>query len=158
MVNPFMKIKACFLKPVLLFALAAAATAPAVAFDKVNESDTGVAIKGYDPVAYFIEGRAVMGSSRFSYKWQDAEWHFASAADRDLFVANPERYAPQYGGYCAYSMAAGRVAGIDPQSFKIVDGKLYLNWSNEIADKFGHDAAENIKKGDENWVKMGGSN
>jgi hypothetical protein len=154
MVNSFTKLKACASKAALLFALVAGATAPVIAFDKVNESDNGVAIKGYDPVAYFTEGRAVMGKSDFSYKWQDAEWHFASAADRDLFAANPERYAPQYGGYCAYSMAAGKVAGVDPQAFKIVNGKLYLNWSKEIADKFSDDASKNIIIGDENWVKI----
>ena len=70
-----------------------------IAFDKINKSNNGIAIKGYDPVAYYTEGRAVKGNKNFSYKWNDAEWYFASAENRDLFAANPERYAPQYGGY-----------------------------------------------------------
>lgn len=72
---------------------------PGMAFDKINKLNNGIAIKGYDPVAYHTEGRAVKGNKNFSYKWNDAEWYFASAENRDLFAANPERYAPQYGGY-----------------------------------------------------------
>jgi len=158
MLNSFPIKKGCYFKVVLLFAFFAVALATALAFDKVNESENGLAIKGYDPVAYYTEGRAVKGKSQFSYKWKDAGWHFASAEDRDLFAANPERYAPQYGGYCAYSMAAGKIAGVDPQAFKIVNGKLYLNWSKEISDKFSDNAEKHIKKGDENWAKMSGSN
>ncbi len=71
----------------------------ALAFEKVNQNFFGVAIKGYDTVAYFTEGRAVKGKSKFSHTWNDAKWYFSSAENRDLFVANPEHYAPQYGGY-----------------------------------------------------------
>ena len=74
-------------------------TSTAVAFDEVNKSFFGVAIKGYDTVAYHTEGRAVKGKKAFSHKWNDAKWYFANAGNRDLFVAEPERYAPQYGGY-----------------------------------------------------------
>ena len=74
-------------------------TGTALAFDEVNKTFFGVAIKGYDPVAYHTEGRAVKGKKEFSHKWNDAKWYFASAGNRDLFVAEPERYAPQYGGY-----------------------------------------------------------
>ena len=70
-----------------------------MAFDKINKLNNGIAIKGYDPVAYHTEDRAVKGNKNFSYKWNDAEWYFASGENRDLFAANPERYAPQYGGY-----------------------------------------------------------
>ena len=71
----------------------------AIAIDKVNKTFFGVAIKGYDSVAYHTEGRAVKGSSKFSYNWNDAKWHFANASNRDLFAADPDRYAPQFGGY-----------------------------------------------------------
>ena len=74
-------------------------TATGIAFEKVNQTDWGVAIKGYDTVAYHTEGRAVKGQSQYSHEWNDARWHFASADNRDLFAAEPERYAPQYGGY-----------------------------------------------------------
>jgi len=72
---------------------------PGMAFDKINKLNDGIAIKGYDTVAYHTEGHAVKGNKNFSYKWNDAEWHFVSAENRDLFAADPERYAPQYGGY-----------------------------------------------------------
>ena len=81
------------------FALVLLVGAPAWAFDTVNTTFFGVAIKGYDAVAYHLEDRAVKGSSKFSYKWNDAKWYFASAANRDRFASDPERYAPQYGGY-----------------------------------------------------------
>ena len=74
-------------------------TTVAVAIDEINKTFFGVAIKGYDPVAYHTENRAVKGKKEFSHKWNDAKWYFASAGNRDLFVAEPERYAPQYGGY-----------------------------------------------------------
>jgi YHS domain-containing protein len=70
-----------------------------VAFDEINTTFFGVAIKGYDPVAYHTKNRAVKGKRTFAHNWNDAKWYFASAANRDLFVSNPERYAPQYGGY-----------------------------------------------------------
>jgi len=75
------------------------AAVPAIAFDPINTTFFGVAIKGYDTVAYHTEGRAVKGSNAFSHKWNDAKWYFASAENRDLFAAEPERFAPQYGGY-----------------------------------------------------------
>ncbi len=91
------------LKPILLGFLAVALllnwTGIGIAFEKVNQTFWGVAIKGYDTVAYHTEGRAVKGHSKYSHEWNDAKWHFTSAANRDLFVADPERYAPQYGGY-----------------------------------------------------------
>ena len=84
---------------VLIFAIFALSAVSAFAVDAVNTTFFGVAIKGYDTVAYHTENRAVKGSSQFSYKWNDARWYFASAENRDLFAADPERYAPQYGGY-----------------------------------------------------------
>jgi hypothetical protein len=74
-------------------------TGNGIAFEKVNQMSWGVAIKGYDTVAYHTEGRAVKGHSKYSHEWNDAKWHFTSAENRDLFVADPERYAPKYGGY-----------------------------------------------------------
>jgi YHS domain-containing protein len=74
-------------------------TSQVAAFEEVNKDSVGIAIKGYDPVAYFTEGKAVKGKSEFSYSWNEAKWHFASASNRNLFVSDPERFAPQYGGY-----------------------------------------------------------
>jgi YHS domain-containing protein len=93
------KLKKRHVIGILALAILNLLTTPGMAFDKINKSNNGIAIKGYDSVAYHTEGRAVKGNKNFSYKWNDAEWYFASAENRDLFAANPERYAPQYGGY-----------------------------------------------------------
>lgn len=122
---------------------------------KINSNIFGVAIKGYDTVAYFTEGRAVKGQSKFSYSWNDAEWYFASAENRDLFKANPEDYAPKYGGYWAASLATtGKVAGVNPEVFKIIDGKLYLSWNQKYIDTFAEEGEDAIKKADENWAEL----
>src|SRR5512135_2769630 len=105
-----------------------AITRPALALDPIDKTG-GVAIRGYDPVAYFTESKPVEGSKQFTFEWQGATWRFASAANRDLFAKTPEKYAPQYGGYCAYAVSQGHTATIDPQRWRIVDGKLYLNYS-----------------------------
>ncbi len=83
-----------------------------------------------------------------------AKWHFASAENRDLFIRNPEEYAPKYGGYCAFAVSVGTTADIDPEEWNIVAGKLYLNLSKKIRDKWSKDIPGNIKKADENWPNM----
>ena len=121
----------------------------------LSNNSFGVAIKGYDTVAYHTEGRAVKGSSQYVYTWNDAEWRFSSAENRDLFAADPERYAPQYGGYWAGSLATtGKAAGADPEAFKIVDGKLYLNWDTKALKKFESKAPEYIRQADMNWKEL----
>lgn len=111
-----------------------------------------VAIKGYDTVAYFLENKPVQGSEEFSYEWEDAKWHFASADNRELFQANPARYAPQFGGYCALGIALGQYAVVDPEAWTIVDGKLYLNKSIEVRDtRWRKDPGKHIPKAEENW-------
>ena len=111
----------------------------------------GVAIEGTDPVAYFREAKFVRGNSQFKHEWNGAIWHFSSSQNRDLFVANPEKYAPQYGGYCAYAVSQGYVAPVDPAAWTIVDGKLYLNFSLEVRDLWAKDIPGNIAKADKNW-------
>jgi len=96
-----------------------------------------VAIKGYDPVAYFTQNRAVEGSPKYSYHWLGATWHFASAENRDLFAREPVKYAPQYGGYCADGVSFGTITtNIDPKAWRIIDGKLYLSYDPGAADGF----------------------
>ena len=122
---------------------------------KINTDDFGVAIKGYDTVAYFTEGHAAKGKSEFSYNWSDAKWYFTSAQHRDLFEADPERYAPRYGGYCAASMAStGKIFDIKPEAFKIIDGKLFLYYNMKYGNEFAAKGEKNIEKADENWMKM----
>ena len=118
------------------------------------ESFSGVAIRGADPVAYFTEGKAVTGSGEFEYEWNEATWRFSSQENLDLFTANPEQYAPQYGGYCAKAVSEGNLASIDPESWKIVDGKLYLNYSPGVQRQWAEDIPGNIALGDENWPKV----
>lgn len=126
---------------------------------KINTNQFGVAIKGYDTVAYFTEGHAVKGKKKFSYNWSNAKWYFSSAENRDLFAADPDRYAPKYGGYCAGSIAiTGKVDDINPKAFKIINGKLYLSKSMSKNDKFAEKANDYIKKADENWVKLNDKN
>lgn len=125
------------------------------AFDKVNKTSFGVAIKGYDTVAYHTENRAVKGKSEVSYNWNDAVWYFATAENRNLFAADPERYAPQYGGYCARSLSTtGKVFGADPEVFKIIDGKLFLSWNTDTANQFQADASASIPKADARWKEL----
>ena len=129
-------------------------TGVARAADSVNETLFGVAVHGYDVVAYFEQDQPVKGSREFRHDWRDASWHFASAESRDRFRADPERYAPQYGGYCAYAVAQGGKADIDPEAWKIVDGKLYLNLSKDVQALWEADVPGYIRKADANWPRL----
>lgn len=122
--------------------------------DRVNKNSDGAALKGYDAVAYFTEGKPVKGSPQFQYDWMGAKWLFASAANRDQFAKDPAKYAPQFGGYCAYAVSQGHTANIDPEAWRVVDGRLYLNWSKGVQKKWEADVPGNIKKGNENWPNL----
>jgi YHS domain-containing protein len=133
-------------------ALAVAGLQTASAEGVVNASGwSGSAIEGYDPVAYFEEGKPVEGDSDYTHEWMGATWYFASAANRDLFAADPEKYAPQYGGYCAWAVANGYTAKIDPQAWTVVDDRLYLNYSLDVQKQWQQDVPGNITKADANW-------
>ena len=143
------------LMAILLIGILSSEVAAGPHKNKVNSDVFGVAIQGYDTVAYFTEGRAVKGESEFSYEWNDAKWYFTSAEHRDLFAADPERYAPRYGGYCAASMAiTGEIFDTNPKAFKIIDGKLYLYYNKKFSNEFAAKGEKNIKKADENWMKV----
>jgi hypothetical protein len=115
-----------------------------------------VAIRGYDPVSYFRAGKPTKGERSISFRWHELTWYFSSAENRRLFMAAPEKYAPRYDGYCAWAMSEGRIAVTDPEVWKIVDGKLYLNCSRSAFAKWVRDIPGNIKKADENWKKIRG--
>ena len=121
------------------------------AIPRINQTEEHVAIKGYDTVAYFTEGAATKGSEKFEARWEDARWRFASAGNRDLFEANPERYAPQYGGYCAGGVAVGEFADADPEAWKIVDGKLYFIHSKEYFKVWDKAPEAHIDYAEYNW-------
>ncbi|KAB2955150.1 MAG: YHS domain-containing protein [Thermoanaerobaculia bacterium] len=143
------RIPAPVLAAVLLMA------APALALSPVNKSLLrGVAIEGTDPVAYFTDGKPVPGRPAFELEWQGATWRFASAEHRDRFAEAPERYAPQYGGYCAWAVSRGYTAGIDPEAWRIVDGRLYLNYSLEVQARWAGDVPGNIRRADVNWPRL----
>lgn len=125
--------------------------APVSAAEAIYTNWRGKAIAGYDPVAYFMAGKPVEGDGDFTAKWNGATWYFASAENRGKFTAQPEKYAPQYGGYCAYAVANNSTAKIDPEAWKIVDGKLYLNYSKDIQKTWEADQAAFIVKADKNW-------
>lgn len=135
----------------LLLALPLALALPFPALAEQVFTSWGVAIRGTDPVAYFTEGRPVEGSSDFTADWNGAEWRFVSAENRDKFVATPEAYAPQYGGFCAWAVSQGYTASTDPDAWRIVDGKLYLNYSLGVQKQWEGDIPGNISKADVNW-------
>ena len=140
-------------RSVPLFALAALLSLlvlPAWAADPVNAKG-GIAIEGYDPVAYFEDGAPAEGREDITASWNGATWRFTSAEHRDLFATEPEKYAPQYGGYCAYAVSKGKTAGIDPESWAIVDGRLFLNYGPKIQERWQKDRAAHIASADANW-------
>ena len=122
------------------------------AVDAINTGFWGnTAIKGYDPVAYFTENRPVKGSKEFQHQWMEANWRFSSRENLELFKAKPEKYAPQYGGYCAWAVAQNDTAGIDPKQFTILNGKLYLNYNKSINDKWTNNRDQYIIDADKYW-------
>lgn len=122
----------------------------------VNTTWTGVAIDGYDPVAYFASGGPAKGEKANSFEWNGATWRFASAENLAKFKADPEAYAPQFGGYCAWAVSQGYTAGIDPKAWRIVDGKLYLNYSLDVQKKWEEDIPGHITAARSNWPKIVG--
>jgi YHS domain-containing protein len=131
--------------------LLAASVQAGTPVERVNKDGKGAAIKGYDPVAYFKQSAPVKGAPQYSYSWMGANWLFSSAENRDLFQSGPEQYAPQYGGYCAYAVSENHTANIDPEAWKIVDGKLYLNYSKGVQKKWQQDTPGRIDRADRNW-------
>lgn len=119
----------------------------------VNAED-GVAVRGTDVVAYVTEGRAVPGSPAFTQMWQGATWRFASAANRDRFAADPARYAPAYGGFCSYAVSEGYTAPIDPNAWRIVDGRLFLNYDRSVQRRWERDIPGRIARADANWPAL----
>jgi YHS domain-containing protein len=111
------------------------------------------AIRGYDPVAYFTEGKPVKGRADLKVEWGGGTWHFASEANRDTFQLQPEKFAPAYGGYCAYGWAQGYPAKTEPDAWSIHEGVLYLNYNLSIQSDWRKKITRYIKKADDNWNK-----
>jgi len=114
-------------------------------------ADGGLAIRGYDPVAYFDKSAPVEGSADHALMWKGAEWRFSTAANMVKFEADPEAYAPQYGGYCAYAASKGAIAKTVPEAWTVYEGKLYLNYSDHVRGIWSQDIPANIELADANW-------
>lgn len=138
----------CLLAAVVMYA------ADPKAVEAVNKGKDGVAVRGYDVVAYFDQSAAVRGSQEFQQQWQGATWRFSSAANRDKFAAAPQRYAPQFGGYCAWAVGHNYTADADPEAWKIIDGKLYLNYNKSVQKKWEPEARKWIPEGERNWPAL----
>jgi hypothetical protein len=110
-----------------------------------------LALDGYDPVAYFTDAKPTPGSPTITAKHNGAVWRFATTAHREAFVANPTRYAPQYGGYCAWAVSQGYTASGDPQAWKVVGDKLYVNYNRDVAINWSKNIPGNIMKANANW-------
>jgi YHS domain-containing protein len=144
------------LRTVVLIILVTAVPSAAAAESAVNVDRKGVAIKGYDPVPYFTISKPVKGNKDHIVSWMGAKWRFASAQNRDLFEKDPEKYAPRYGGYCAYGVANNYLVKIDPDAWTVYEGRLYLNYSLSVREQWKEDIPGNIRKADANWPALGG--
>lgn len=124
---------------------------PALAAQPPVFATGGVAINGYDAVAYFTDAKPVKGAPEFSHDWNGATWQFASAANRDAFAAEPQAYAPQFGGYCAYAVSKGYTATTEPDAWTVHEGRLYLNYNLTVRDIWSEDIPGNIRLATANW-------
>ncbi len=143
------------LKSLFLVLVAVCWFGGAAAADQIsNYVKDGIAIGGADPVAYFTMNKSVIGTADYMADWNGVTWRFASAENRDAFKANPTKYAPQFGGYCATGAAFGKKVPVDPTQFKVVDGKLYLNNSAGAAKVFNSDVPGMIAKANKIWTTI----
>jgi len=120
--------------------------------------EKGIAIQGYDPVAYFNQSKALKGNKQFAATVEGVTYYFINAANKDIFLKDSKKYEPQYGGWCAYAMGAnGEKVEVDPETFKVVNGKLYLfyhTWANNTLNKWNKDEANLKNKADKNWTAI----
>lgn len=135
-----------------LFGLVVVAAAGAE--DAINRGQDGLAVQGYDTVAYFTEGEPVLGSSEHEVEMHGVRWRFSGAGNKERFLADPEAYMPRYGGFCSGAMSRGFKATIDPEAFAIIDGKLYLAYNQAGMGRFEADTESNVAAADENWKTL----
>lgn len=128
---------------------------PAAGVSSGKAVGQGVALRGYDPVAYFLEERPVLGNSDIGYEWNGARWQFSSARNRDIFMSNPGLYAPRYGGHCTLALSRGHMSKGDPGAWLIADGKLYLTHNKEARNLLKRSMTSVLKKADTQWGVLG---
>lgn len=153
---PAILVRRAVIAALLSLGLIASLVPPAAAAqdDVYTGRFSSLAVSGYDPVAYFEQGKPVEGSGDLEYEWNGATWRFATAANRAAFMADPAAFAPQYGGYCAWAVSQGYTASSDPQAWRIHEGKLYLNYSADVQATWVKDIPGFIAKADANWPKV----
>ncbi len=139
----------------LVLVAAVALCSPLLAQPPIEKDKNGLALRGWDTVSYF-DGKPVQGKAEFSTEWKGATWRFASAAHRDAFIADPNKYAPQYGGHCAYGLAKGHLVTADPQIWKVIGGKLYVNYDSDVQKSWEKKTAQYIVDANAEWQKLGG--
>lgn len=137
-----------------LFAACAALVLPAAADEPMFHGREGIAIGGYDTVAFFTDGRPVPGQPDFAVMWKGVVWHFATARNQEVFEANPRAYAPRFGGYCAYAVSQGYLASGSPSNWQIVDGQLYILHNGAVHQMWQPAAAELIVQAAGNWPEV----
>ncbi len=133
--------------------LSLAITGPVLGAQPIEKTWTGLALDGWDAVSYF-DGKPGPGKSEFTKEWNGATWRFVSAAHRDAFAANPTKYAPQYGGHCAYGLAKGKLVTADPAVWKVVGGKLYVNYDRNVQTSWEKEQAKFIVDADQEWKAL----
>lgn len=144
-----------YIVKMLLLAITVLWSVNAVAIDPIYTSTfSNNAIRGYDTVAYFTQGKAVEGNKEFSTQYKEATWLFSSQQHLDLFLADPAKYEPQYGGYCAYAVSQNTTASIKPELFTIHNDKLYLNYNKSVNEKWLADKEKFIVQADSNWPSL----
>ncbi|MBC7935168.1 MAG: YHS domain protein [Rhizobacter sp.] len=142
------------MKKVVIVLLAVIFSAGAYAQSTKFTSKNGVAIKGYDPVAYFNQQSAVEGNDKYSFDWSGSKWKFVSQNNLDSFKTAPERYAPQYGGFCAYGTSENHLSPTDPKAWTVVNNKLYLNYNLDVKQLWIKDTTSRIKAADGYWPSL----
>lgn len=143
-----------FIGFILLTGLFAASCTSLSGVERVNKTSEGFALRGFDAVAYFTGDSAVKGNPQNEFVWNEAKWLFSSAENLEKFRQDPEKYAPQFGGFCSYAVSHGYTADGDPEAWKIVDGKLYLNYNQKVKEMWEQKQAEFIKEGEKNWTEF----
>lgn len=140
---------------IILTALTVILVRPALAFEEINKSFIGgVGLSGFDAVSYFMEGKAVAGDKSLSFEWKGAKWLFSNPAHRDRFKANPQAYAPQYGGHCSNQMSLGNLSDIDPKVWLVFEGKLYLFGHDVGRQRWSEKTSQRIAEADANWRRF----
>ena len=141
-------------KLLLVFTMLVVVSAIMSAKELQNLDGNGVAIQGYDPVAFFLDGRPIKGNPQFQSQYHGAKYYFANGEHKASFDKEPAKYEPQFGGYCAYGASRGNKAPVKIETWQIVDGRLLMQYDLDVKSKFNQDQQQNLRKADQNWLGL----